>query len=156
MRRFVSVALASLLLGSTPALADAIGEALVAWSIGDFTTAFRLLRPLAEQGNAEAQYQLGFMYSKGQGVSENLGLAVSWYLKAAEQGHAEAQYTLGQMYHFGEGVGQDYVRAFLWLSLAAVSMNAQAELENLVGQMTPGQIAEAQRLVAEGKSKLIQ
>ena len=72
-------------------------------AFGD-ATAFRLMRPLVEQGDAEAQYNLGFMYEHGQGVPQDYAAARRWYRKAAGQGYAGAQYSLGGMYHFGEGV----------------------------------------------------
>ena len=51
----------------------------------------------AEQGQAEAQYTLGFMYAKGEGVPQDYAEAMKWFRKAAEQGHAEAQHNLGVM-----------------------------------------------------------
>lgn len=60
-------------------------------------------KPLAEQGIAEAQYNLGLIYSKGQGVSRNHEEAVKWYRLAAEQGFAESQTNLGLMYGKGQG-----------------------------------------------------
>ena len=69
-----------------------------AYEKGDYATALRLLRPFAEQGDAGAQYNLGLMYDKGQGVPQDYATAVSWYRKAAEQGDAEAQFNLGLMY----------------------------------------------------------
>ncbi|MCY4673957.1 MAG: tetratricopeptide repeat protein [Bacteroidetes bacterium] len=58
----------------------------------------------AEQGDAEAQYELGKAYSVGEGVPQNSTEAVRWYRKAAEQGHPLAQYELGKAYHNGEDV----------------------------------------------------
>ena len=61
---------------------------------GDYATALREWKPLAEQGNARAQYNLGYMYDKGQGVPQNYKTAVKWYRLAAEQGNARAQNNL--------------------------------------------------------------
>jgi TPR repeat protein len=69
----------------------------------DYATELKLLRPLAEQGNALAQVMLGRMYASGQGVPKDYAEAVRWYRKAAEQGNALAQL----MYHFGQGVPKD-------------------------------------------------
>jgi len=52
-------------------------------------------RPLAEQGHAVAQFSLGVMYRKGQGVSQNYKTAAKWFRLAAEQGDAAAQFNLG-------------------------------------------------------------
>ena len=86
---------------------------------GDFATALREWTPLAEQGDARAQLNLGFMYHQGQGVPQDDKTAVKWYLIAAEQGNARAQYNLGQMYRKGEGVPQDDKAAAKWYTLAA-------------------------------------
>ena len=61
---------------------------------GDYTTALREWKPLAEQGVAFAQYNLGVMYANGQGVPQNYKTAVKWYRLAAEQGLANAQSNL--------------------------------------------------------------
>ncbi len=60
-------------------------EATAAYQRGDYVTAIRELRPLAEQGVAEAQFNLGNMYDKGRGVPQDYAEAVQWYRKAAEQ-----------------------------------------------------------------------
>ena len=73
----------------------------------------------AEQGDAEAQYSLGFRYEHGWNVFEDDREAVMWYSKAAEQGHARAQYRLGSMYANGKGVPEDYREAVLWYRKAA-------------------------------------
>ena len=70
-----------------------------AYNRGDYTTALREWAPLAKQGDADAQYNLGLMYNgNGQGVPQDYKEAVKWYRLAAEQGHAWAQYNLGLMY----------------------------------------------------------
>jgi TPR repeat protein len=68
-----------------------------AYQRGDYATTLRLFQPLAEQGNAFAQYNLGLMYALGQGVQRNDSEAVKWYRLAAGQGFAEAQTYLGFM-----------------------------------------------------------
>ena len=66
---------------------------------GDFATALREWKPLAEQGDASAQFNLGLMYYDGEGVPQNYKTAVKWYSLAAEQGYADAQFNLGLMYY---------------------------------------------------------
>ncbi|WP_148132454.1 tetratricopeptide repeat protein, partial [Neisseria sp. HMSC074B07] len=61
-------------------------------------------RKAAEQGLADAQYNLGMMYANGQGVRQDYAEAVRWFRKTAEQGLAEAQYNLGLAYEQGQGV----------------------------------------------------
>ncbi len=72
-----------------------------AYQRGDYATAIRELRPLAEQGNANAQFRLGVVYRKGRGVPQDYAEAMGWWRKAAEQGYATAQYYLGVTYHTG-------------------------------------------------------
>jgi uncharacterized protein len=93
--------------------------ATAAYGKGDYATAERLLRPLAEQGDADAQNILGLMYYSGQGVPQDYAAAATWFLKAAEQGDTDAQYDLGVMYAKGEGVRQDYAAAVSWYRKAA-------------------------------------
>ena len=73
----------------------------------------------AEQGNAEAQFNLGLCYKRGKGVTKDDAKAVYWYSKAANQGYALAQHNLGLCYKRGEGVTKDYAKAVYWYSKAA-------------------------------------
>ena len=93
-------------------------QGIEATTRGDYQTAFKLWLPLAEQGEANAQYNLGLMYDKGQGVKQDDVEAVKWYRQAAEQGYAKAQYNLGVMYYQGEGVRQDKGQAKEWFGKA--------------------------------------
>jgi TPR repeat protein len=79
-------------------------KGLKAYQSGDYQTALHEWRPLAEQGDAKAQNNLGVMYEKGLGVPQDYAEAVKWYRKAAEQGDARAQNNLGVMYAAGRGV----------------------------------------------------
>ena len=81
---------------------------------------------LAEQGNAEAQFTLGWMYSNGIGFMQNKKEAVRWYHKAAEQGNVKAQHNLGLIYGRGEGVMQDEEEAIYWFTKAAEQGHAEA------------------------------
>jgi len=82
-----------LLLGTQATVkADQLNEGLAAYDTGNYQKAFKLFKPLAEQGHAYAQYSLGFMYDKGRGTLQDYTKAVKWYRKAAEQGHGEAQH----------------------------------------------------------------
>ena len=85
-------------------------------------------RKAAEQGDATAQYNLGLMYARGQGVVKSDKEAVKWFQKAAEQGHATAQYNLGLMYALGQGVVKsDKKAAFKWVRKAAEQGHAAAQ-----------------------------
>lgn len=86
------------------------------------------LRPLAAKGVARAQFDLGFMYDRGLGVSQDYKEAASWYRKAAEQGNAPAQFYLGQMYDIGKSVPQDYREAASWYRKSAEQGETLAQL----------------------------
>jgi uncharacterized protein len=120
------VLLLTLLVG-TPAFSADFQKGLTAAKSGDYATALREWTPLAKQGNASAQYNLGVIYGNGQGVPQDYKTAVKWYRLAAEQGDADAQYDLGVMYDNGQGVPQDYKTAVKWYSLAAKQGNAFAQ-----------------------------
>lgn len=93
---------------------------------GDYSEALRLLQPLAEHGNAEAQFQLGQMYVFGEGVPKDLEEGFRWVRRAAEQGHAKARFQLGQMYYFGVGVPGDLQAGLIWVRKAAKQGHAGA------------------------------
>ena len=85
----------------------------------DYAEAVRWYRKAADQGNADAQFSLGYMYDNGQGVPQDYAEAARWYRKAADQGDADAQFNLGYMYDKGQGVPQDYAEAARWYRKAA-------------------------------------
>ena len=82
---------------------------VAAYECGDFATALREWMPLAKQGNAVAQNNLGVMYDNGLGVPQDDKTAVKWFRLAAKQRFADAQNNLGFMYRIGQGVPQDYM-----------------------------------------------
>ena len=109
------------------------------------------LRRAAEQGFAAAQINLGTMYTEGRGVPQDNAQALIWYRRAAEQGLAAAQHNLGVMHTKGQGMPQDYTLAHMWLNLAGAGgyEDAAKIRDTVAAQMTPAQIAEAQRLARE-------
>ena len=102
-------------------------EGAVAAKRGDYAEALRIWEPLAEQGDATAQYNLGVMYNYGRGVAQDFKTSANWFHLAAEQGAAKAQYNLGVMYYDGNGVRQDYKTARKWFQLAAEQGDAEAQ-----------------------------
>jgi TPR repeat protein len=144
---------------AVPAVAGPFEDGMAAYNRGDYATALRLLRPLANGGSTSAQYNIGIMYDKGQGVPQDYAAAIAWYRKAADQGHPTAQNNLGAMYNDGTGVPQDYVQAHMWFNLAASGLNAPENdkavknRDRVAKRMTPAQIAEAQKLAREWKPK---
>ena len=139
---------------SSPSLGADFEKGLTAAQTGDLATAFREWTPLAEQGNAAAQYNLARMY-EGRGVQQDYKAAVKWYTLAAEQGIANAQYYLGIMYDVGRGVIEDNVYAHMWANIASSNGHEDgAKLREFVAKkMTPSQIEEAQTLARECVAK---
>ena len=128
MRRLLvlPVLFLSLFVGN-PAFSTDFQKGLDAFERGDFATALREWEPLAEQGLARAQNQLGWMYELGQGVPRNYKTAVKWTTLAAEQGNADAQSNLGVMYQQGKGVPKNDKTAGKWYTLAAEQGDADAQ-----------------------------
>ena len=95
---------------------------------------FKETKIKAEQGDEDAQWELGWMYYKGQGVPRDYKEAAKWfrkeakqYRKAAEQGDGKAQLVLAERYSNGEGVPKDYAEATKWLRKAAESGYPEAQ-----------------------------
>ncbi len=144
----IKTVLFMLLLGlHLPAFADDFDDAAKAYQSGDYATALKLLRPLAEQGLAEAQNKLGVMYDSGNGVPQDYTEAVKWFSRAAEQGNVDAQFNLGGMYDAGLGVPQNYVEAVKWYRLAAEQGDALAQtglaMKYALGEAVPQDYAVA-------------
>ena len=140
---------------SSVARADGLEDAVKAYQKGNYARVLELLRPLAAQGIATAQNNLGYIYHMGKGVAQDYMEAVKWYRFAAEQGYATAQNNLGVMYVMGKGVTQDYVRARMWFNLAASKgdENAIESLERIAKEMKPTQIVDAQMMAQDCEKK---
>lgn len=164
--RFLTLIVVLVMGGVTvPAGADPLEDAVTAAEKGDYATALRLWRPLAEQGSSAAQFNLGLLYDNGRGVPQDYATAASWYQKAAGQGEAVAQFNLGSMYTNGKGVPQDYVAAMSWYRKAAEQGDRQAQhnlgLMYVNGQGVPQDYVQAHmwfnlaasRFVASEKEK---
>ncbi len=145
----------ALFAGVVTAHAPNFSEGVNSYDRGDYATALRIFRQLADQGHTLAHIHLGTMYLNGNGVTQDYTVAVRWHRKAADQGEALAQANLGFMYEDGTGVIQDYVQALMWYNIAAARGDKIASKRNyrLAEKMAPAQIAEAQRLAREWKPK---
>ncbi len=106
-----------------------------------------ILRQRAEQGDAEAQWQLGALYHSGDGFPQSDPQAVQWYLRSAQQGYVPAQAALGTFYWAGRGVPQNYGEAYFWSQLAFSQGDEHSKslLEGLSTQMTQSQVVEARQ-----------
>lgn len=125
--RLLAVLFAALLLAAPFPARAGLAEGLAAYDRADYAAALRELAPLAEKGDAAAQYRLGRMASLGQGVPRDPRGAAEWFHKAAEQGLAEAQAALGYLCLIGEGVSQNNDLALAWTRKAAEQGDAQAQ-----------------------------
>ena len=127
-------------------------KGLTAVKSGDFATALREWKPLADQGHGRAQNGMGVMHATGKGVPRNYKTAVKWFKLSAKNGDMRGQNSLGVMYEKGQGVIQDYVRAHMWLNIAASSVNSKNASKNrdiVAKRMTPADISTAQKLARE-------
>ena len=109
------------------------------------------LQKAADQGLLVAQYNLGSAYYHGDGVEQDYAEAVKWWRLAAEQGDADAQYNLGIAYRTGNGTIKGFAYAHMWFNIAASlgSTTATEARDSVAKEMTPEQIAEAQKLARE-------
>ena len=134
---------------------DDFQDATDAYNRQDYETAYKLILPLAEQGDADAQFNLALMYEDGLGVPQDYKEAVRLYRLSAEQGFALAQSNLGLMYEKGRGVPQDYVSAHMWFNLSGSNGYKDAvKNRNIVEEkMSKQQIEKAQELARNWKPK---
>ncbi|MBN4079800.1 sel1 repeat family protein [bacterium AH-315-C08] len=143
--------LLSVLLVATPSFANDFEEGLDAIHGTDYGKALEKLRPLASQGHAAAQYNLGVMHEWGNGVPQDNVKAMKWYRLSAKQSHRDAQNNLGAMYSKGEGVAQNFVEALKWFVVSADngSEGGRKNIDIVEKRMTPGQISQARKLARE-------
>jgi TPR repeat protein len=126
-------------------------EGLEALFQGDYATALAEFRPLAEQGYANSQYNLGVMYAEGKGVEQNFTEAAKWYRLAAEQGVRNAQFQLARSYNEGLGVPQNFIEAYAWFSVSDAYGYAPADgmPEKAAERLTPEQLEKGQALAKQ-------
>lgn len=98
---------------------------LLAAKMGNFAEAIKLWKPLAEQGESHAQYNLGLIYEQEVGF-QNFKEAFYWYKKSAIQGVLEAQYRLGFAYSVGQGVDDNPLAGLMWIIISLVGGNEKA------------------------------
>ena len=126
-------------------------EGIDAYEDEDYKTALAIFTPLAEDGHAEAQFYLGFMYSYGNGVPENEKTAVEWYTLAAEQGDGSGMLGLGDAYRMGWGVPKNIIYAHMWYNLSSGQGQflADSDLDKMAERMTAEEITTAEQLAVE-------
>jgi TPR repeat protein len=124
-RLLIGVVIAVLVSGN--AIAGAFEDCAAANDRQDYTEALRLCRPLAEQGDAEAQNYLGEKYAEGNGVPQDYLEALKWFREEAEQGNPRAQLDLATRCEMGAGVPEDQAEALKWYRKAAEQGYAEAQ-----------------------------
>ena len=102
--KYIAIFTALLMMLSLPAVAQDWEKGLAASQTGDYATAFKEWKPLAEQGYPKVQHNLGYLYMNGLGVTQDYKKAIKWFKLSAEQGFVESQQNLGVMYMRGLGV----------------------------------------------------
>ena len=143
-----------LALSVLPAWAD-FAAGLSAYQKGNYEGALKEWQPLAENGDAVAQFNVGLMCYEGQGVRQDYARAAEWFQRAADQGYAKAQYNLGAMYGVGKGVKRDLVEAYKWLDLCAANGDSRcgAQRDLVAKKLSASKLANAQRLASDWKPK---
>ncbi|HMJ93070.1 MAG TPA: SPOR domain-containing protein [Allosphingosinicella sp.] len=146
-------AAASIFLCAGSALAD-VKKGVDAWQAGNYAAAIAEWRPLAEAGDADAQFNLGQAYKLGRGVPMNMQTAQSWYEKAARQGHGQAQALVGLiLFQNGNRAG-----AMPWIKKGADNGDPRAQYilgtalfnGDLLGKDWPRAYALMTRAAAQG------
>lgn len=148
-KRFAAVLLLLTVAGA--ARAD-FNEGVVAYLTGDYEKAHATMRALAETTNhAYAQYYVGIMCLKGQGVPQSYEDAAVWFRKAAEQRIPQAQFQLGTLYLEGHGLPRDLEQAYAWFSAGAAHghQNSQAAIESAGKRLSPEELKEAEKLAED-------
>lgn len=102
-------------------------EGLAAYNKKDYESALKEWQKVADDGNVDAQNNIGVMYEKGQGLTQSDEQAIVWYTKAANQGSASSQFNLGIKYYKALGIPQDYKQAFFWFKKAAEQGDPRAQ-----------------------------
>lgn len=126
----------------------------------DYNESAKWYRLAAEQGDAEAQFSLGYMYDLGEGFPQDYSEALKWYRLSADQGYAGAQFNLGLMYNYGDGVPKDYKTSYILFNLAAA--NSTGDLQKKAAQkrdvvainLSKQQLKEAQKAASDWKPKV--
>ncbi len=129
MKRRSLLSIFILFLLSSPGWSLDLDDAVHAMREGNFAEAYCILRPHAEAGDAEAQYNIGWMYLNGYGLAINDSLALEWWQRAADQDHIDATFSMAMLYSLGEGqVKKDMNRAIDLYLIAAVDGHEDARL----------------------------
>jgi TPR repeat protein len=118
VRRVLVACIIGIALGAS-AVAGPLEDGMAAYHEKDYAKAVEAWRPLAEKGDANAQYYFGTLFAEGKGVAQSDSTAFTWFERAANGGNADAQYNVGASYAAGAGVAKSYAEAGKWFRRAA-------------------------------------
>lgn len=106
-----------------------IDDAVHSMREGNFAEAYCILRTYADEGDPEAQYNIGWMYLNGYGLAINDSLALEWWQRASDQGYTDATFSMAMLYSLGEGqVKKDMGKAIDLYLLAALEGHEDARM----------------------------
>ncbi|RLA11705.1 MAG: hypothetical protein DRQ59_09235 [Gammaproteobacteria bacterium] len=128
LKVILALLVVSALLPGNLAQADFV-KGLNAYENKDYATALMEWMPLADAGDSQAQYNLGWMYKRGRGVPQSDNTAIMWFEMSAQSGHSGAQSTLGSIYYYGEGIARNELVGARWFTQAARQGNLRARSE---------------------------
>jgi TPR repeat protein len=152
----ISICLAvTVLCAWVTSFAEDFAAGVEAYQKGDYATALKEWRAIADQGGSAAMFNIGLMYYDGHGVPQDFGQAAVWFERSAEKDYAKAQRDLGEMYAVGKGVRRDYVQAFKWLNICAAKGDetCASHRDEIAHKLKASKLAEAQRLSSEWRPK---
>tara|TARA_R110002072_G_scaffold178222_1_gene334266 strand:- start:241 stop:762 length:522 start_codon:yes stop_codon:yes gene_type:complete len=135
----------------SPSVHADFNDGVVAYLMGDYDKAFTTMQSLAETSDhGYAQYYMGMMYMKGQGVEQDYKNAGEWFRKASEKNIPQAQYKLGDLYFKGRGVPKDFEYAYIWYSVGAshahkLSVNS---IDKAKTKLSEEELKEADKVIA--------
>ena len=112
---------------SKPSFEELNNKAKAAMKLGDYAIAYCIWEPLAQDDNNSAQYNLGWMYHNGYGLSINDEKALYWWLKSAATGDPDSHYALGDLYSQGLGVEKNISISLGWYISAALKGHEPAQ-----------------------------
>lgn len=142
---------ATVLAGENSLLVPATGRCALNTEPDDRQTALDACHALAQQGDSEAQFELGEYFFEGQLAPRDLEQALTWFERASLQGHAEAQYKLGMMFFRGDGVPANNIQAYVVLKMSAVngSDHAMDEADVVAAQMKRDELEIATQVLGQ-------
>lgn len=152
LRRVMMMAII-LVLSCAPALpaGASIEAGLEAYGRRDYAAALARWLPVAEAGDMRAEFYVGELYLRGEGVTADAATAAQWFARAAQRGHGEAQLALAGLYASGIGLKRDAGLAYFWMIRAALGSDAAIQSRAFASLATVGQTFDQAQKTAIGR-----